>query len=135
MGRHCAALIKREISQIAMSAAIAMVMSPAAGRDLDGRYRNSPLLEWFESLASGKGLCCSYADGQVVEDVDWETRDGHYRVRLPKTADSKVMIWVDVPDDAIITVPNKAGRTMVWPVYNDFYPDISIRCFMPGSMT
>ena len=45
------------------------------------------------------------------------------------------MIWVDVPDDAVINVPNKVGRTMVWPVYNDFnYPEVSIRCFMPGSM-
>ncbi|MBR0715778.1 hypothetical protein [Bradyrhizobium liaoningense] len=135
MGRLCAELIKRGISPIAMSAVIAMVMSPAPGRDLDGRYRNSPLHEWFESLASGKGLCCSYADGHAVEDVDWESRDGHYRVRLPEAADSKLMIWVDVPDDAIITVPNRAGRTMVWPVYNELNSDISIRCFMPGSMT
>jgi len=22
--------------------------------------------------------------------------------------------WHDVPDDAVITVPNRAGRTMVW---------------------
>ena len=43
MGRRGVALIKRGISQIAISAAIAMVMSPAPGRDLDGRYRNSPL--------------------------------------------------------------------------------------------
>jgi len=56
-------------------------------------------------------------------------------VRLPKNASTKEMIWVDVPDDAVIKVPNKAGRTMVWPVYNDLYPDISIRCFMLGSMT
>ncbi|MCS3975332.1 hypothetical protein M2191_000015 [Bradyrhizobium japonicum] len=135
MGCRWAALIKRGISQIAMSAVITMVMSPAPARDLEGRYRNSPLHEWFESLASGKGLCCSFADGHAVEDVDWETRDGHYRVRLPKTADSKLMVWVDVPDDAVITVPNKAGRTMVWPVYDELFLDISIRCFMPGSMT
>ena len=85
MGQRCVALIKRGISQIAISAAIAMVMSPAPGRDLDGRYRNSPLHEWFESLASGKGLCCSYADGHAVEDVDWEAKDGYYRkTRSPR---------------------------------------------------
>ncbi|WP_249791425.1 hypothetical protein [Bradyrhizobium sp. SRL28] len=112
-----------------------MMMSPAPGRDLDGRYRNSPLHEWFENLASGKGLCCSYADGHAVEDADWESKAGHFRVRLPKSANSKEMVWVDVPDDAVIKVPNKVGRTMVWPVYNELYPDISIRCFMPGSMT
>jgi hypothetical protein len=135
MGRCCVALIECGISRIAVSAAIAMMMSPAPGRDLDDRYRNSPLHEWFENLASGKGLCCSYADGYAIEDADWEAADGRYRVRLPKNANSKEMIWVDVPDDAVIKVPNKAGRTMVWPVYNDLYPDISIRCFMPGSMT
>jgi hypothetical protein len=23
--------------------------------------------------------------------------------------------WIDVPDDAVINEPNRAGRTMVWP--------------------
>jgi hypothetical protein len=41
--------------------------------------------------------------------------------------------WVDVPDDALITEPNRAGRTMVWPIRFD--NQISIRCFIPGSMT
>ena len=31
------------------------------------------------SFQSGKGLCCSFAS---VQDVDWETKDGRYRVRL-----------------------------------------------------
>ena len=106
----------------------------AVARD-DGRYASSPLKPWFDSLKSGRGPCCSDADGSVVAHVDWESKDGHYRVRLPENANSKVMIWIDVPDDAIITAPNKIGRTVVWPVYNDFYPDVSIRCFMPGSMT
>ena len=35
------------------------------------------LNEWFNRLASGKGLCCSFADGFVVSDVDWESKDGH----------------------------------------------------------
>ncbi len=51
---------------------------------------------------------------------------GIYRVRLGND-------WIDVPDDAVITEPNKAGRTMVWPMR--FEGEISIRCFMPGSMT
>jgi len=33
------------------------------------------LNEWFNRLASGKGLCCSFADGLVVSDVDWESKD------------------------------------------------------------
>ena len=41
--------------------------------------------------------------------------------------------WIDVPDDAVITVPNLAGRTMIWPLKGA--SGISIRCFLPGSMT
>ena len=37
----------------------------------DGRYATSPLRSWFERLASGRGLCCSFADGFVIEDPDW----------------------------------------------------------------
>lgn len=98
----------------------------ASARDLDGRYANSPLKPWFDHLASGKGLCCSFADGEAVADVDWETKDGHYRVRLEDR-------WIEVPDEAVITEPNRAGRTMVWPMHYD--GELSIRCFMPGSMT
>ena len=92
----------------------------------DGRYRQCPLKPWFDSLRSGKGLCCSDADGFAVSDPDWESKSGHYRVRIDNE-------WVDVPDDAVITEPNRVGRTMVWPVKGAL--GISIRCFMPGSMT
>lgn len=109
----------------------------ATARDLDGRYANSALKPWFDRLASGKGLCCSMADGYSVADVDWETRDGHFRVRIPNSVEEAKpgdeMIWVEVPGDAVITEPNRAGRTMVWPMRIN--GEISIRCFMPGSMT
>jgi len=102
-----------------------MVLSePASGRD-DGRYANSPLRPWFESLHSQLGRCCSDADGYVLTDVDWESDHGHYRVRIDDE-------WVIVPDSAVITEPNKIGRTMVWKHYLDGHP--KVRCFMPGSM-
>jgi len=103
----------------------------AAARDLDGRYANSPLKGWFDSLRSGKGPCCSDADGTALADVDWEAKGGHYRVRIEGQ-------WWDVPDDAVIKEPNRVGRTMVWPVYISPMGGpvrIDIRCFMPGSMT
>ncbi|MCW3701593.1 hypothetical protein, partial [Burkholderia cenocepacia] len=78
----------------------------AQARDPDGRYANSPLKEWFDGLRSGKGPCCSDADGSAVSDVDWESKNGHYRVRLDGT-------WIDVPDEAVVTEPNRAGRAMV----------------------
>ena len=50
---------------------ILITIPPAHARD-DGRYANSPLKSWFNGLASGKGLCCSFADGVKIEDVDWD---------------------------------------------------------------
>jgi hypothetical protein len=132
MGRCLVILIVRRFPLIGLIAAVALLTLPSLGRDLDGRYKDAPLHEWFNHLASRNGLCCSFADGYVVEDADWESEDGHYRVRVPKAAGSKEMIWVEVPDEAVITEPNKAGRTMVWPLYGR--ESVSIRCFMPGSM-
>lgn len=106
---------------------IALAASNAYARDR-GQFANSApeTRAWFERLRSGKGPCCSDADGSVVSDVDWETREGHYRVRVDGQ-------WFDVPDDAVITEPNRIGRTMVWPIQG--YLGLTIRCFMPGSMT
>lgn len=114
------------LSAVVVVLLIGLVRSCVHARDLDGRYANSPLKPWFDHLSSGKGLCCSQADGETVSDPDWDTKDGHYRVRLEGA-------WIDVPDDAVITVPNLFGRTMVWPMYHNGSP--TIRCFMPGSMT
>jgi hypothetical protein len=85
---------------------------------------------WFESLKSGKGPCCSVVDGRALSDADWEARDGHYRVRIEGQ-------WWDVSDEAVIKEPNRAGHTMVWPVYYWTYGKplrIEIRCFIPGAM-
>jgi hypothetical protein len=43
------------------------------------------------------------------------------------------LVWVDVPEEAVISEPNRVGRTMVWPIYG--YMGVAIRCFMPGSMS
>ena len=130
-------LVMRWIPRVRFVAAMGLWLMPllALGRNLDGRYANSPLRPWFDQLKSRNGPCCSNADGHVVEDADWEAKSGHYRVRVPEGSESNVMVWIDVPDSSVITEPNKAGRTMVWPVYYESYPYIWIRCFMPGSMT
>jgi hypothetical protein len=122
------------VAFVAVVVIAARILAPhtAAARDVDGRYANSPLKGWFDSLRSSKGPCCSDADGTALSDVDWEAKDGHYRVRIEGQ-------WWDVPDEAVIKEPNRAGRTMVWPIYyrevNDTLHKIEIRCFMPGSMT
>ncbi len=76
-------------------------------------------------LKSGRGPCCSDADGDALADPDWESKSGHYRVRIEGEGH-------DVPDDAVITAPNRAGRTMVWPIKG--WGGLTIRCFMPGSI-
>lgn len=116
-------------------------MQPALAHDVDGHWAQlsregkAPPKEWWDGLASGKGLCCSFADGEKVEDVDWDTQrdanadDGevHYRVRLQGK-------WIDVPPAAVITEPNRFGPSVVWP-YVDAEHNTQIRCFLPGAGT
>jgi hypothetical protein len=104
-------------------------LASGAGTARDrGQFANAnpELKAWFESLKSGKGPCCSDADGSAISDADWESRGGRYRVRIEGE-------WVDVPAESVITEPNRVGRTMVWPIRG--YLGLTIRCFMPGSMT
>jgi hypothetical protein len=88
-------------------------------------HEHPELNGWYASLHSGKGPCCDGSDAKRVDDADWETKDSHYRVRIDGE-------WVDVPNEAVVEGPNRAGRTMVWPYYMDGHP--KARCFMPGSM-
>jgi len=114
-------------SAVAFVALSIMLSMPSGGatRDLDGRYANEPLHAWFDQLASGKGLCCSFADGFSIQDVDWDTRDGRYRVRIRGE-------WVEVPENAVVTEPNRYGPAVVWP-YKDSEGATQIRCFLPGA--
>lgn len=86
------------------------------------------LKPWFESLRSRADTpCCDGSDATRLDDVDWESRGGRYRVRLNGQ-------WVDVPEDAVIDGPNRAGPAMVWPFFEMGGPT-GVRCFMPGSMS
>lgn len=109
-----------------LSAAHARGSIIARARD-DGRYAgmDPQLKAWFDQLASGKGLCCSFADGFSVSNVDWDTQDGRYRVRLHGE-------WIVVPDTAVVDAPNKFGQAVVWP-YMDASGATQIRCFLPGA--
>lgn len=108
---------------LALSAAGALMcpvmhlVQHAQGRD-DGRYANSPLKQWFDTLYSAKGFCCSQADGRETE---YDIRGDKYWVPVNGT-------WTEVPDDAVITEPNKFGRPMLW-----LRADHEILCFIPGT--
>jgi hypothetical protein len=55
------------MSLAALTFCLTAILVPAqlVARD-GGRFANSPLKPWFDRLASGKGLCCSFADGLSV---------------------------------------------------------------------
>ena len=122
-----------------LAVAVLAFAGHAQARDVEGKHAGDPLTSWFEGLASGRGLCCSFADGTSIRDVDWDTVchiDGgfggkdekkvcQYRIRLHGQ-------WVIVPDSAVVTVPNKLGPAVVWP-YMDTDGGVQIRCFMPGA--
>lgn len=96
----------------------------AAAHDHDRPALNG----WFKTLRNKNTVpCCDGSDAMRLDDVDWDAKDGHYRVRLEGE-------WVDVPDNAVIEQPNQAGPTMVWPYRQDGKLN-QVRCFMPGSMT
>jgi hypothetical protein len=116
---------KSHLALVLAATVTIFTVNEVAARD-DGRFSGSPLKPWFDGLKSGKGLCCSVADGRAVADPDWESKDGHYRVRIDGE-------WVNVPDDAVIKEPNLAGRTMVWPIKGSL--GTTIRCFLPGTMS
>lgn len=123
---------RRRLWRVAGASAVAAALLSLTLHSVNARDRGqyastSPELKsWFDSLRSGKGPCCSDADGTAVSDVDWESSSGHYKVRLDG-------VWFDVPDEAVLTGPNRVGRTMVWPLVGS--AGTSIRCFLPGSMT
>lgn len=110
---------------------VSCVVYPAYTHD----HTRPDLQKWFEGLRA-KGhtgprsgsACCDGYDAKRVDDVDWESNDGKYRVRLNGQ-------WYDVPEEAIVEDPNKAGPTMVWPKIDPFGRIDGIRCFMPGAMT
>jgi hypothetical protein len=84
-------------------------------RDPTGKWAGNPLQPWFESLRNKLGLyCCAEADGHVLDDVV----QGE---------------WTVVPDDAVLSGPNKFGKAIVWFKNPWGVPDTRIQCFLPGS--
>jgi hypothetical protein len=125
--RRRARPLNSPIKIAAASLLVAVAAQVGHARDRGQFAGSSPELRaWFEGLRSGRGPCCSDADGTAISDADWESKGGHYRVRIDDQ-------WIDVPEEAVITEPNRVGRTMVWPIRG--YLGLTIRCFMPGSMT
>ena len=110
---------------VALLAAAILVPRPARGHD----HNHPELDDWYFSLRTpGGGPCCGgpKIDATTLDDVDWEVKNGRYRVRVEGQ-------WLDVPDDKVLTEPNRARRTLVWLHYSNGKPHV--RCFLPGPLT
>jgi hypothetical protein len=111
------------MAPILIAAVLAAFLLPASAFDR-GRYAQADdaTRQWFDSLQNARKVpCCSTADGVRVDDADWRREaDGSYAVRLNGT-------WVAVPQDALVTVPNRVGYAVVWLWQG------RIQCFMRGA--
>lgn len=117
---------------------IAALIAPVAGlgpvmaEGPPSKWGHDPATsEWFRSLQSPSGFpCCDYTDGTRLEDPgDYrENEDGSYDV---KYAPGTPGLWVRVPKERIVTIPNKVGYAILWmrPGATEAY------CFMPGART
>lgn len=86
--------------------------------------------DWFEHQTShgGNRLCCSIADGHVLNEEQWRVRGNVYQVYIEGA-------WHDVPKDAMIDPgkgANPLGKPIVWYGYTGGEPRID--CFAPGTM-
>lgn len=90
------------------------------------RHDAPELKDWLMGLHDGHGIsCCDGSEALRIDDPDWDNDNGHYRVRLEGQ-------WIDVPDNAVVSDPNKYGMALVWPIYINGHPT-QIRCFLPGA--
>lgn len=89
-----------------------------------GHANGQTLREWFDSLKNQRGeVCCFNFDGQSVDDLGWKIERGKYHVWYNGA-------WNEIPDEAVVTVPNRLGRAHIW-----MRGDGSVRCFIPGPLS
>jgi hypothetical protein len=123
----------------ALRRGIAVLLASASVASAAGDWKNSPLHRWFDGLASKKGLCCSYADGVAISDVDWGAEVLAEPITLADGTQERNVYWVIVdgqklivPPDAVVVERNRYGQAVVWP-FRDLADQLQIRCFMPGT--
>lgn len=96
---------------------------------LHAHDQNKPELDsWYRSLQSGKGPCCGgpSEDATHLDELQWRSKGDGYEVFIEGH-------WIDVPPAAIVPVPNKDGRALVWLYYLMGEP--IVRCFIPGTLS
>jgi hypothetical protein len=89
--------------------------------------------QWFRNQHSPKNgvNCCSDADGTYAQE---DIRDGHYWTRFTTHRIGNPDMdsgWMQVPDDTVLTSPNRNGAAVVWYYYENYV--LKIRCFAAGA--
>lgn len=83
------------------------------------------LLDWLRSLTSKNGAWC--CNGEDTDPIDaWRTSGDGYRVSFRGT-------WYDVPEGAVVLMPNKDGDARLW--MNKGFGGVTVRCFLPGTLS
>lgn len=100
-----------------------LAIAPAAARDPDGRYANSPLKQWFESQHNSVGQwCCDEADGHPFF--------GDYKIN----EDGSVTIGSETIEAyKVLKGANPTGHAVWW--YTEGAYGKTTYCFIPGSLT
>ena len=106
-------------------------------------FREGQPLSWSAiQLVSGRVIHCSLGLNLCATSLDCiavpkptvtcsMTANG-----TPRTIIYRVFVqgeWTVVPDDAILSGPNKFGKAIVWFKNPWGVPDTRIQCFLPGS--
>jgi hypothetical protein len=113
---------------LAIAGVLAIIVLLFSVRISPAHDRNKPELDdWYRSLQSGKGPCCGgpSEDATHLDELQWRSKGDGYEVFVEGQ-------WVEVPPPAIVPVPNKDGRALVWLYHFDGKP--VVRCFLPGLM-
>jgi hypothetical protein len=92
----------------------------------EGAKEDPPeIRRWIEGLTDKQGRsCCASADGYRPSEVEYDTEHNHYTALVNGR-------WIDIPNEAVLTVPNKKGIALLW--YYMSGNTVVVRCFLPGS--
>lgn len=103
-----------------------LLASAAYAKPPPGADPESPLGQWYNSLHQpNDGIsCCSLADCRPVE---MKLGGNHYWVFIGEQFESGPNKWIEVPDEAVLHVPNNAGQPVAC-----WSPVSGLLCFVPG---
>lgn len=112
---------------VLVAALLALMAMPAVAAPPPGTDLSSPEHAWFERQHNIRGmLCCSEADGHILDADDWRSNGAAYEVRINGQ-------WITIPDDTLRDTvsggANPMNAAIVWYMVTEY--GIRIWCFAP----